>query len=577
MTDSPRFDEARSAAIRSALVETVAADAAATAAHPHARSRSRRLRIALVAVLAALGIGLGGTAVAFAITGTPLFPIAAPVATAEPTSTAPAPTASPTATSAPSAPAAHPLVVTDQPIAPHDVLTAPASSPTWSVQLPGAGDMCEHVSSIDVSDGFALLQSGPAYPPEDSNYTCDLDASRYSLTLIDTSTGEQLWSRDWSWAFTHGDGTSASLLGTSGRVLVWDRLNGPGPKEVLDLATGETLATVTAPAGFAVTDLYPVPGDSGDVSFVTQKLDAAGQPITSWAVMRADPQDLATPRWSVPYEADQSSTQPITNSSSMMQVTHRQGDGAEVLDVYDVDSGALMVGATTDRSYSYFDGFTLRASDMIEYEVSRTVAGIDDAGNETWSRSLESGYAVAPVSRIATLPGALGIRPASEVLLIGPGAQLELVDGVTGESRWVVDGSGCPAGGGLSGPAVTTFGWSVTADGLVVQSGDDGVACGFDAETGAAADVTGRLSMYFGAQGALGNYRLEGAMGTGGLYSTKGQAAPTYPLPQSGVGTAYDTVTGASLWSVPAYYDESWIFAGGYLVGVSEGRVFGIG
>ena len=87
MNDTPRFDEARSAAIRSALLETVAADAAAAAQSP-ARTRGRRLRIALVAVLAALGIGLGGTAVAFAITGTPLFSVAGPAATAEPSASA---------------------------------------------------------------------------------------------------------------------------------------------------------------------------------------------------------------------------------------------------------------------------------------------------------------------------------------------------------------------------------------------------------------------------------------------------------------------------------------------------------
>ncbi len=48
-------------------------------------------------------------------------------------------------------------------------------------------------------------------------------------------------------------------------------------------------------------------------------------------------------------------------------------------------------------------------------------------------------------------------------------------------------------------------------------------------------------------------------------------------MPQNGTATALDAVTGASLWTIPIYDDERWTFAGGYLVGFSQGKVFGIG
>ncbi|SDZ16442.1 hypothetical protein [Herbiconiux ginsengi] len=568
MNDRPRFDEQRSAAIRSALLDVVE--------QSPRRDRRRQVRIAVAAVLAALGLGLGGTAVAFAVTGVSLFGDGG-VTAAPPTTSAPATAPStPPATDAAPAPAAHPLVVTGDPIAPHDILTQPAVTPAWSVQLPGAGDMCEHPTVIDVADGYALVEVGPTQPPEDSHYDCDLDASRFSLTLVDTSTGAQVWSRDWSWDFTYGDHTAASLLGTSGRVLVWDALGGPGPKEVLDLATGTTVASIDVPEHLALTTLYPVPGDSGDVAVLAQGRDAQGQPTTSWSVMRADPADLANPRWSVPFEAEQAGMAQITNTSSILQVTHWVNGQSSALDVYDVDSGALMVGATTDRSYSYYDGFTIRASDQIDYKKARTIAGIDDAGNEVWSRSLDSGYSVAPILQIARQPGS-SPQLVSEVLLIGPGTQLELVDGVTGESRWIADGAACGAGPGIDGTAVSTYGFGLTADGVVMRSSDKGAVCGFDHGTGAVVDVSQRPSTDFGVSGELAQYRLDGAFGTGGLYSEKGQDAPPSPMPQSGTGTAYDATTGAALWSVPAFYDERWVLAGGYLVGFSQGRVFGIG
>lgn len=564
MNDSPRFDEARSAAIRAALIDVVE--------QSPRHDRRRQVRVALAAVLAAIGIGLGGTAVAFAVSGDSLFGSApeTPIAAA-PTSEPTTPSPSPAPTTTPNTPAPHPLVVTDGVVTPHDVLTAPAATPLWSVPLPGVHDKCEPTQVIDVSDGYALFQTGPTTQPEDSNFDCALDASRFSLTLVDTSTGSALWNREWSWPYHYSDATSARLLGTSGKVLVWDGFGGPGPKEVLDLATGATTATITTPTGYDLGDVYPVPGDSGDVTFVAQKLDAAGAPTPSWTVERADPQNLAEPRWSVAFDAESATTLPIRNSSSILQVA-RQPSGN--LDVYDVDSGALMVGDATDRGYDYYDGVTLRYTGRTDFQTVRTVSGVDDAGNEIWSRTLDSGYVVAPVQ-----PGFrdTGMASASELLLIGPGAQVELVDGATGESRWTADGSACHGSAATGGPAVDPYGFLLEAGDVIVQAGGDVTTCGFDHATGAIVDLSQRPVAWKGTQGALAQYTLQGGLGTGGLYTDRTETTPPTPMPQSGTGTALDQQTGAPLWTIPIYYDERWAFAGGYLVGFTQGTVFGIG
>ena len=80
MNDQPRFDESRSAAIRSMLVSTVA-DA------PR-RDHKRHLRIAVISVIAALAAGIGSAGVAVALTGTDLFGAPAPAPAVTETETA---------------------------------------------------------------------------------------------------------------------------------------------------------------------------------------------------------------------------------------------------------------------------------------------------------------------------------------------------------------------------------------------------------------------------------------------------------------------------------------------------------
>lgn len=573
MNDQPRFDESRSAAIRSMLVSTVA-DA------PR-RDHKRHLRIAVISVIAALAAGIGSAGVAVALTGTDLFGAPAPApAVTETVTAAPPPVQTPKPTAPAPTATPHPLVVTGDPITPHDVLTQPSTTPKWSLTLPGVGDMCEYPSVVDVSDGYALVQTGPTRPPEDSAYDCNLDESRYSLTLIDTSTGTAIWSRDWTWAFDYNAQTTATLLGTSGRVMVRDLYTSSdpaaGPSEVLDVATGATLGDISTPAGLEIDRLDPVPGVSGDVSFVARQLDPAGQPTTNWVVMRSDPRDLGSPLWSVPLQGERVTAAAIENDSSILQVTRTVDSRRSALDVFDVDTGAVMVADTTDRRYFYYDGFTVRGSDMLDGDIFRSVAGIDEAGNEIWNRTLDSGYRIAPVNRIGADPNS-SFPLVSDVLLVGPGTQLELIDGRTGATRWKADGSACATTSTTSGTFVSTSSFFATSDGLVVSYDDDTGRCGFDQATGSSVDVSQRVSPWKGARGLQISYQLTGGMGTGGLWSFKGQKPVPVGSAPKGAGTAVDAATGAPLWSIPIAYDEHWDFAGGYLVGFSNGTVFGIG
>ncbi|GLK19019.1 hypothetical protein [Herbiconiux flava] len=552
-----RFDPERSAAIRSMLIQTVDAE-------PE-RARRVRLRVALATVLAAIGLTFGGTAVAVALSGGALFTVGAP-APVETTSAPVASTPTPTEVSRPEPTApAHPLVVTGDRILPHDLVSAPASSPAWSIDLPVIGGVpgCSYDTITDVADGYALVQQtlivGDTTPA-----VCDSSVNRMAVTLVDTAVGSVVWSREWSWDHTGVDSTTARLLGTSGRVLVWDPAAGAGPAEVLDLATGETLGPVTVPEGYGVGNLSLVTGDSGDVVYPAQRLDAESQRTTAWSIRRADPLDLGNPRWSHELEAEEVlGYNAPGNSSSIVDVPFHRSGGPWIDDVLDLDTGAVMASGVPDRSYLSFDGFTLRASGYTEHFVPSAVAGIDDAGNEVWTREDATGISIVPIDLPGQKPAAVGLNDGSEVALYTGDGRLELVDGITGETKWAVDAPGCVIDPGAFDRSAVAL--ELQPDGVLF---DPRRGCAFDHETGASVDPGGRREADLGSAVV---YELRGGAGTGGRSTIDGV------VPGSGTATTLDAVTGEELWTLPIASDERWWSAGGYIVGTSNGRMFGIG
>jgi hypothetical protein len=552
-----RFDPEHSAAIRSMLIQTVDAE-------PE-RARRVHLRVALATVLAAIGLTFGGTAVAVAVTGGTLFDVGAP-APVETTSAPEVPSPTPTPTEAsPPAPAApaHPLVVTGDRILPHDLVSSPPSSPLWSVDLPvlGGAPGCSFTTVIDVSDGFALVQQG-LWASDMSAEHCDVSANRLGVSLVDTAAGSILWSREWSWE-PSDTSTAASLLGTSGRILLWDTLAGTG--EVLDLATGETLGTASTPEGLDVGEVYPLTGDSGDVIYAAPRVDAGGQETGTWSVRRADPLDLGGSRWSYELEADVvAGYLPIGNSSSIVNVPFQNDDGTWSNDVLDVDTGIPMAAGVDRRSYTYFDGFTLRTSGATPHVIPTAIAGIDDAGNEFWSREDASGIVVGRVDPPGGKPAAIALSDGSDLALITSGDRLELVDGLTGETKWVADAAACDVDPQNVDRSSAIF--TLQPDGVLLEPYK---RCAFDYATGAPVDLGGRL--HAGELGSAVAYEFAGGAGTGGQSSFDGI------VPAAGTATAFDAVTGQELWTLPIASDERWVLAGGYVVGLSDGQMFGIG
>jgi hypothetical protein len=553
-----RFDEGRSAAIRSMLIQTVEAEPV--------RARRVHLRIAIAAVLAALGLTFGGTAVAVALSGGTLFTSEAPVPVATSSTPVAVPSVTPTPTPTPTAPA-HPLAITGDRIVPHDIVSAPAASPLWSIDLPPVGNGapgCTYDTVTDVADGYAILQRR-LFANSDTPERCDPSANRLSVTLVDTAEGSIVWNRDWTWDPAQTDSTSARLLGTSGRVLIWDASEGVGPAEVLDLATGETIGAVTVPDGYAVRELMQTSDDSGDVIYTARQLAADGQPTTTWTVRRADPLALGDPRWTHEIVADEVlGNSPIGNSSSVLDVGYLRDGVGWAADVLDADTGAVMAGEASERSYLYFEGFTLRETGFTQYGVPSAVAGIDDAGNEVWSRASDAGISVGRVGLPGDKPASLGLNDGSEITLITEGNQMELIDGPTGEVKWTTDASAC---------AINPASFDRNAPGFILQS--DGVlvdpykGCAFDHETGAPVEVGARRDTR--ELGYTVAYEFVGGWGTGGQRSEEGV------IPASGTATAVDAITGDVLWTRPIASDERWRQAGGYVVGFSNGTMFGVG
>jgi hypothetical protein len=330
--------------------------------------------------------------------------------------------------------------------------------------------------------------------------------------------------------------------------------------------------------GFAPATLHPLTGPSGDVTFTAQKVGADGAPTGEWVAGRANPLSLDQPVWLRDVPGVDAGTPAIVNSSSVMEVDYTTPDsGNRMLDVLDVGTGVPMAEGVTGRRYQYLDDITLRLTDFDAHVRPRSVAGIDDEGNEVWSRtspSPDQGFQIADISGLGTR-AETGLREHTDLLLLGPDLAIEAIDQSTGQTLWTADGSACSQTNFPEGVRLSPY-FVVTSDGLLMQQTDgERVPCAFDRETGAAVDVSSRPSIDWWTSEPPVVYQLMGGLGTGGLYSVNGQ--PFQDSGPDGVATAIDAVSGETLWTLPIGYDEVWRYAGGRLVGIAGGTVSGIG
>lgn len=533
------FTPERSDAIRSLLLDTVADEP----------RRRRRFQIALTSILAAIAIVLAGGTAALAMSGIIRFdaPPPAPVVTDAPSVT---PTPTPTPTAAPTAPAAA-IQVQSTPITPTDVRSLPAH-PSWSLDLPAATSDCQQRFGYNIATGLALftLSSNAT----DVGRGCVAGHGTASVTMVDTVHGTVLWSREWNWDGDTGRGTSLAVLGTSNRALFADTSGGGGPRDILDLATGRTVATLPADFGpDPLNRLSPVWDDSGDVIWTKPTtLDASGQP-TAYTVERVDPRDLAHPSWETPLQASDAGMMLRNFSGSgLAQLAYvPDGGGAWMTSLIDLGTGAIS-HVSPNGTQMALGSVIIEYRDLVD-GYPHTIAAIDRSTGETlWTKPFSRDDNIAEATTTNGQPGdvaggaigstGFGFGTPSGDLVMTNTTTLTRIDSTTGAVLMTADITRCGlTPGGLVSRDILA---DTERNSLVVV---DKATCSVDRDTGAATPIVDPpgSSQYFGPGVTYQNGATINAPGT---------------------GAAYDRATGAQLWTTATATDEQWYFAGGVLV-----------
>ncbi|WP_285115547.1 PQQ-binding-like beta-propeller repeat protein [Leifsonia sp. fls2-241-R2A-40a] len=529
------FTPERSAAIRQLLIDTVADEP----------RRRKHLQILLTSLLSGVAIALACGTAALALTGvihlggdTPPPPVPTPTGIVTPTPT-PTPTPSPT-------PAAPPLVDSGV-IEPHDVNSLRATT-RWSLDLPGMTD-CTGIRTFTLSDARAVLVSGMR--PKEYEGVGDCGSQKeedYGVTLVDTSNGTVLWQREWRFTPEKLDYRAGfTVLGTSGRAVFVGPDPTSGPHDVLDLATGETVATFH-PGGddFAPNmDMQAVPGDSGDVLVLTRKRDADGREVED-TITRVRPTAPAEPVWSTSLgKVESYLNEPVPGSSVVTAQGWSSTNGTYQTSFLDVEAGELT--PVLDQQVSPMSQILVGRPYSSE-GTSSDITGFGLDGRPVWTKSLAPGGFIFT----ASAPGdqVLG-SPDTGQFFVADRATITLFDQQTGDQLWSVPTPTCITSG--SGPERAML--DAANDAFVLWSGAD--HCELSRATGAAVGnfpsaSTGRIELF----------------GLTNVYTYVGESEP---------GAAYDLATGKKLWSIDRTGWPSWSFMGGYLVSVHGNHVESIG
>ncbi|RDV45439.1 hypothetical protein DOE76_06285 [Leifsonia sp. ku-ls] len=534
------FTPERSAAIRQLLIDTVEAEP----------RRRKRLQILLTSVLSGVAVALAGGTAALALTGVLHFGGGdippAPLPTPTPTQT-PTPTPTPTPTST-----ATPLVQTGV-VLPNDVDRL-APSTRWSLDLPGSSD-CTGSKGYTLSEGRAVYISGvrpKEYEGVPGTEGCgDRRDEHLGLTLVDTSNGTVLWSREWR--FTPPTPTyqvGFDVLGTSGRALLVYPGAESGPHDVIDLSTGTSVASVpldwfgTTPKN----DIQALPGPSGDVLLLTRKLDARGLIIGTDTFTRVNPMDVANPVWTA--------SVPTVNTVIDTPTPDAQVVVAKGSDLAYQHSVSTMIrldtGSTTplpSESVTSMSRILLgQPSSLSPGDVEITGYALD--GSVAWTKQVPSDSQIFP----ANAPGTqLFGTPDTGEFFIQTKDSLALFDQATGAQRWSVPGSTCrveTAGYGIATLAVPddAFMFSTSSGRCELTHSTGSVVTGPSDIPSRGADLFGLTNLY-----------------------TFGSADGTVPA------AAYSLSTGERLWTLDQTVWPFLSFDGGYLVNGANNHIESIG
>jgi len=534
---NPAFDPARSAAIRDLLIETVEA----------APSRRPTARFAMVATLTGIAVALAGGTAALALTGVLHLgaPAPAPAPAPTPTSTptpAPSPTPTPTPTPAP--------IVQSGPIVPHDV-DALAAQTRWKLDLPGADDGCTGTQAISLSDGRALYLTG-IRPKEYEGSDCGSETHEdIAATLVDTSAGTKLWSREWTFDVGPSElrTTDLQILGTSGRAFIAYGSDDSGPHEVLDLRTGRKLAPYTlGSASLPRQDTVAVGDGSGDVITLRHQTDSNGSLVSDDVVSRVDPLTPDHPVWSITLPAAGASLNWTTLGSGVVALSGQWHDGWTGDRLVNAATGDLISGDEPFRvTYAMRD---VLVDDDYQNPVS-TVRGYDAQGHRLWERTFGPAASLQEVGMLGSRPGMLSPGAADSIgagwFVVSTSSDVALVDESTGQDVWRVPLSTCGDGQQDGTPILDT----VRAAIIVRYS--TGTLCSYSLDSGSVI-----------SSGSYADQSIPGLfVGSHNLYGY-----PQEPYTNAGQpGSAWDLATGKLLWTLPRIsFLTQWEFDGGYLV-----------
>lgn len=523
------FTPERSAAIRQLLIDTVEDEP----------RRRKRLQILLTSVLSGVAVALAGGTAALALTGVLHFgggdlpPAPAPT---------PTPTVTPTPTPTPT-PTAKPLVQSGV-VLPNDVdRLAPRTR--WSLDLPGVS-ACTGTRVYTLSEGRAVYLSGlrpKEYEGAPGTENCYADPGEHlGLTLVDTSNGDVLWGREWH--FTPQATTSQvgfELLGTSGRVLVFYPDAESGPHDVIDLSTGQSVASV--PLDWAgstpLQDVQAIPGPSGDVLLLKHRQDSRGVSIGTDTITRVDPTDAANPVW----------TATLPTISTVIDIPASDADviTTEGWDLSNQHHETTMIrldtGAATPlppSSVMSMSRILLGVPPAQSYGTpgDQQITGYALDGSVAWTKQVPSTASVFP----ATTPGTqmFGTPDTGEFFILTKDT-IALYDQATGEQRWSAPAT-CPVV--FSGASTATL--VVPDDTFMLQTSSG--RCELTHSTGSVVTLRSGIPSRGADLFGLTNVYTFGYV----------EGAPP--------ASAYSLSTGENLWTLD---DPRWpylSFDGGYLV-----------